>query len=192
MATAPANPRLTPEEYLAIERKAEFKSEYDNGFVHAMSGASREHNLVLGNVHRELSTQLRARPCETYMSDMRVRARASRSFSYPDVTVVCGEPRFLDAEVDTLLNPTVIVEVLSRSTESYDRGRKFGHYRTLHSLREYVLIAQEEVLVERYLRRGDEWLLTVLSDLDDVLRLESIGCEVPLRTIYERVFPAET
>ena len=192
MATAPANPRLTPEEYLAIERKAEFKSEYDNGFVYAMSGASREHNLIASNLNGALWPQLRGRPCESYMADMRVRAGASRLYSYPDVTIVCGEPRFLDAEVDTLLNPTVIVEVLSRSTESSDRGRKFGHYRKLQSLREYVLIAQEEVLVERYLRRGEEWLLTVLSDLDDVLRLESIECEVPLRTIYERVFPAET
>lgn len=134
MATAPANPRLTPDEYLAIERKAEFKSEYDNGYVYAMSGASREHNLIASNLNGQLWAELRGRPCESYAADMRARASASRSFSYPDVTVVCGEPRFLDAEVDTLLNPTVIVEVLSPSTESYDRGRKFAHYRTLESL----------------------------------------------------------
>lgn len=191
MATAHANPHLTPEEYLARERTAEFKSEYDRGLVYAMSGASREHNLIAGNLHSELRTQLRGRPCESYVSDMRVRANASSLFSYPDVTVVCGEPRFLDAEVDTLLNPTVIVEVLSPSTESYDRGRKFAHYRKVHTLQEYVLIAQDEVLVERYTRRVDERSLTVLSDLDDVLHLDSIGCHVRLRGIYERVFSAD-
>ncbi|MDR3637375.1 MAG: Uma2 family endonuclease [Isosphaeraceae bacterium] len=192
MATAPLNPRLTPEEYLVLERKAEFKSEYDNGYVYAMSGASRKHNLVAGNLYREISTQLRGRPCESFMSDMRVRANATGLFSYPDLAVVCGEPRFLDKEVDTLLNPTVIVEVLSPSTEVYDRGRKFAHYRRMRSLQEYVLIAQDKVLVERYTRQGEEdWLLTELSRLDDVLRLDSIGCQVPPREIYERVFSDE-
>lgn len=191
MATAPVTPRPTPQEYLALERRAEFKSEYDNGYVNAMSGASREHNLIAGNVHGELRLQLRGRPCESYTSDMRVQAGASGLFAYPDVTVVCGEPRFLDKEVDTLLNPTVIVEVLSPSTEAYDRGRKFEHYRRLASLREYVLVAQDRVLVERYTRQGDNWLLTELSRLDGVLRLESIGCEIPLEAVYERVFSAE-
>lgn len=191
MATAPSNPRLTPEEYLALERKAEFKSEYDSGYVYAMSGASREHNLIAGNMHGELRTQLRGRPCETYMGDMRVRANATSLFSYPDVAVVCGEPRFLDSDVDTLLNPTVVVEVLSPSTEAYDRGRKFAHYRRIASLREYILIAQDEVLVERHARRGEEWVLAAFSNLDDVLRLESIGCAVSLRDIYERVFSTD-
>ena len=191
MATAPATPRLTPEEYLALERRAEFKSEYDSGYLNAMSGASREHNLIAGNTHRELSTQLRGRPCESYISDMRVRANATGLFSYPDVSVVCGEPRFLDKEVDTLLNPTVIIEVLSPSTEAYDRGRKFAHYRRLASLREYVLIAQDKVLVERFTRQGEDWVLTELSRLDEILRLDSIGCAVPLREVYDRVFATD-
>lgn len=191
MATAAVTPRLTPEEYLALERKADVRSEYDNGYMYAMSGASRKHKLAAGNLFREISTQLKGRPCEAYTGDMRVQVDVTGLFSYPDVTVVCGERRFLDREVDTLLNPTVIVEVLSPSTEAYDRGAKFAHYRRLTSLREYVLVAQDTVLVERYSRQGEDWLLTELSRLDDVLRLESIGCHVPLREIYDRVLGEE-
>src|SRR5206468_6291774 len=120
-------------------------SEYINGQIYAMSGASREHNLIVVNLIRELSSQLRGRPCEVYASDMRVKVRPTGMYTYPDVVAVCGEPRFEDEQVDTLVNPAVIVEVLSPSTEAYDRGQKFAHYRKLESLTEYVLVAQNEV-----------------------------------------------
>jgi Uma2 family endonuclease len=190
MASAALRKRYTPEEYLAIERAADFKSEYVDGFIIAMSGARREHNLIAGNLGGELRAQLKARPCETYLSDMRVLVSQTGLYTYPDVTVVCGEPLFLDDTRDNLLNPMVIVEVLSPSTKSYDRGKKFEHYRRLDSLREYVLVAQDEVLVEHYLRQGDDWLPTVLRSLDDTLSLVSIDCHVSLREVYARiVFP---
>jgi Uma2 family endonuclease len=192
MSTADVKTRYTPQEYLAFERKSPIKHEYYDGEIFAMSGVSREHNLIAGNLFREMSLQLRGRPCEAYISDVRVRVSPAGPYTYPDVVAVCGERRFEDSEVDTLLNPNVIVEVLSPTTEAYDRGKKFAHYRRLESLREYVLIAQDQVCVERYTRQGDEWLLTELTRLEDTLRLESIGCAVGLREIYERVeFPGD-
>ena len=192
MASATSIPRFTPEQYLALERKADFKSEFCNGFITAMAGASREHNVIAGNLHGEVRAQLKGRPCEVYISDMRVRVGPAGLFTYPDVVAVCGEARFLDDKRDTLLNPTMIAEVLSSSTESYDRGDTFMHFRRLESLREYVLISQDKVLVERFTRQGDEWLLTEFRHLDDTLRLASIDCAVPLREIYARIeFPGE-
>jgi len=190
MASAARITRYTPQQYIALERKAEFRSEYCNGFITAMAGTSREHNLITLNLGREISSQLKNRPCEAYVSDMRVLVSRTGLYTYPDVVAVCGKPLFEDDEVDTLLNPTVIVEVLSPTTESYDRGKKFGHYRRLESLREYVVVAQDQVLVERYTRQGEEWMLTDLNNLDATLRLASIGCEVSLREIYAKVeFP---
>ena len=183
-------PRFTSEQYLALERRAEFKSEFDNGFIEAMSGASREHNLITGNVLSEIRTQFRNRTCEVYATDMRVWIGPARQYRYPDITAVCGDPEFQDGEFDTLLNPTLIVEVLSPSTESKDRNRKFAAYRRLKSLREYVLISQSEVLVERYTRSGENWLYTALDNLEDTLQLTSIDCQVPLKEIYAKVeFP---
>jgi Uma2 family endonuclease len=187
MASATRITRYTPEQYLALERRADFKSEYDGGFITAMAGASRVHNLIAGNLHGEIRSQLKGRPCEVYMGDLRLCVNSTGLYTYPDVMAVCGEREYLDAEVDTLLNPTLIVEVLSSTTESYDRGRKFGHYRRLASLKEYVMVAQDEINVERYTRRGDDWVLSEFTSLDDILRLESINCEVPLREIYDRV-----
>jgi len=174
-----------------LERKADFKSEFCNGFIVAVAGASREHNVIAGNLHEEIRSQLKERPCEVYISDMRVRVTTAGLFTYPDVVAVCGEARFLDDKGDTLLNPTMIVEVLSTSTESYDRGDKFMHYRRLESLREYIVVAEEKVLVERFTRQGDQWLLTEFRKLDDTLRLASIDGAVALREIYARFeFPA--
>jgi len=192
MASAALKTRYTPEQFLALERRNEFKSEYYNGFITAMAGASRQHNLIAVNFSREISSQLKDRPCEVYGSDMRVCVSPTGPYTYPDVVAVCGKPHFQDDEQDTLLNPAMIVEVLSPSTESYDRGDKFAHYRRLASLREYVIVAQDKVMVERYTRHGSEWLLAELSRLDDTLRLESIECQVPLREIYSKVeLPAE-
>lgn len=186
----PMQQRYSPEEYLALERQADRKSEYFNGFMFAMAGASREHNLIAGNVFGELRAQFKGRPCETYQSDMRVKVSETGLYTYPDVVAVCGERRFEDVSVDTLLNPTLIIEVLSESTETYDRGDKFAHYLRLESLQEYVMIAQDKARVEHYVREGDHWRYTDRRDLESVLELASIGCRVPLREIYDRVeFP---
>jgi len=182
---------FTPEEYLARERQAETKSEYINDEICAMAGASREHNLISGNLFAELRAQLRSRSCETYVSDMRVRVKPTGlyTYTYPDVVVACGKPRFEDAQVDVLLNPTVIFEVLFSATEAYDRdrGAKFAHYRDLDSLQEYVLIAQDRMWIEHFARMGRQWLLTVFSHPDEVLALSSIECIVPLSEIYARI-----
>lgn len=179
---------VTPNEYLALERAAEYKNEYFDGEIFAMVGASRRHNLITTNVVRELSLRLKDRPCEVYPSDMRVRIPSANVYTYPDAVVVCGEPRFEDEAVDTLLNPTVIVEVLSRSTASYDRTVKFGLYRTLESLAEYLLIAQDAFRVEHYVRQPDErWMLTDIRTQEGAVELNSIKCSLRLRDVYEKV-----
>jgi len=184
--------RYTPEEYLALERQAEHKSEYLNGFLFAMAGASEEHNLIVLNVAGELRARARGLGCRTYANDMRVKISETGLYTYPDVVVVCGERRFDDTQRDTLLNPALIVEVLSASTEAYDRGDKFDHFRRLETLQEYVMIAQDKVRVEHYVRHEDHWRFTVIGDLSGTLRLPSINCEVPLREIYDQVeFPAQ-
>ena len=187
MSSAALRTRVTPEQYLAAERQAAFKSEYLDGYITAMYGASREHNRIAGNVYHKISHQLENRLCEAFISDRRVCISSTGPFTYPDVIVVCNEPEFQDDQVDTLLNPTVIVEVLSPTTESYDRGAKFANYRRLPSLKEYVLIDQSQVLVKRYIRQGDDWVFSALDDLDATLKLVSIDCSLPLRDIYTRV-----
>lgn len=183
--------RYTPGQYLALERKAEFKSEYIDGEIRPMSGVSRWHSLIVVNLTRILSSLLLGRLDEVHACDMRVHVGPAGLFTYPDLIAVAGVGQYEDAEVDTLLNPTVIIEVLSPSTEAYDRGDKFARYRRLDSLREYILVAQDQVLIERYVRRGEDWLLTAFDNLDDVLRLESIGCDVPLRQVYAKTPLAE-
>ena len=179
---------LTPEQYLAIERAAEYKSEYYAGEMFAMSGAREAHNLITGSLHAELRRQLRQRVCRVYMSDMRVRVNASGLYAYPDATALCGTPQFLDDVRDTLLNPDLIVEVLSPSTEAYDRGRKFEHYRTIESLREYLLISTERVSAELFVRQADgRWLLSAATNMEDVLDLQSVGCGIALADLYEDV-----
>mgnify|MGYP006146374289 CR=1 FL=1 len=186
-----ALPYVTPADYLAAERKAAQKSEYVNGHVYAMAGASRVHNLIVGNAFAELRAQLRGRPCEAYVNDMRVKVERTGMYTYPDVVGLCEEPRFEDENVDTLLNPTVIIEVLSPSTERYDRGEKFAHYRRLESLREYILIAQDIRRIDHYRRDGDTWVLTEVSEPDAALVISSISCTLRLSDIYDRVdFPS--
>jgi Uma2 family endonuclease len=182
-----AQPRYTPEEYLARERGAEERSEYFNGQIYALAGASRRHNLITLNLGAELRTQLRGRPCEAYVNDMRVKVGQTGAYTYPDVAALCGEPRFEEGELETLLNPSVIVEVVSPSTEARDRGEKFAHYRRLESLAEYVLVVQDRVRVERYVRRGDVWEFSEIDDLDGTLFLQSIDRRVGLRDLYDRV-----
>jgi Uma2 family endonuclease len=190
MSTLPKN-HITPEQYLEIERKAEFKSEYYQGEMFAMSGARYAHIQVVSNTLASLHQQLRRGPCQPLSSDMRVRVTPVGLYCYPDIVVVCGEPQFADNTFDTLLNPTVIVEVLSESTEAYDRGQKFALYRTLESLREYVMISSLRASVERYTRQPDgQWLFMALTRLEDSLDLESIDCHLLLADLYEKVeFP---
>ena len=190
MASQPI-PFLTPEQYLELERKAEHRSEYWQGQMFAMSGATRSHNLIGGNVFGQVREQLRGRPCEPYTSDMRVMASNASLYAYPDVTVVCDPPQFLENRQDTLLNPTLIIEVLSPSTEAYDRGRKFERYRTIESLRQYLLIAQDRIQADLYTRQSEEkWVLTSRSGREDFVELESVGCRLSLAECYERVvFP---
>lgn len=179
---------VTPEEYLAFERAAEYKNEYFDGDVVAMTGASRRHNLIAGNVFAELKRQLRGESCEAYMSDMRVGIRAANIYTYPDVVVACGKPEFEDAAVDTLLNPVLIVEVLSKSTASYDRVETFGYYRTLPSLEEYLLVEQDVYHAVQYVRQGDgRWLLADIRGAEGRVEFASVGCALTLSDVYERV-----
>jgi Uma2 family endonuclease len=187
MPLASSQSRYTPEQYLALERQAEYKSEYVNGMIIALAGASRAHGLIVFNLARELGPQLIGRQCEAYVSDMRVKISATGLYTYPDLVAVCGEALFDDEHTDTLLNPTVIVEVLSLSTEAYDRGEKFAHYRRIESLQEYVLVSQDKVRIESYVRQGSQWILSEASDLEETVRLESIGCDLVLRSVYDKV-----
>lgn len=180
--------KLTDTEYLAKERRAEFRSEFYRGEMFAMAGTSREHSLIVGHLVSMLVTQFKGRCCEVYPTDMRVKVSASGLYTYPDVVIVCGQPEFEDAELDTLLNPTVLIEVLSQSTESYDRGAKAAQYRRLPSLRELVLVAQDRPHVEVLIRQDNgDWLLHEVGDLDGSVTLSSVSVSLPLREIYDRI-----
>ncbi len=185
-------PFYTPEQYLEIERRAAFKSEYHAGQMFAMAGASREHNVITGNVIRRLGNALDGRPCETYPSDMKVLVSAGGLYTYPDVSVACGEPQFLDRQGDVLLNPLVIVEVLSDSTEAYDRGAKFALYQRLDSLQEYLLVSQDKARVEKYLRQpAGQWLYSRVDGVEGGISLDALGCRLSLSEVYARVTFAE-
>ena len=187
MASRP-NPTCSPEEYLELEREAEFKSEYIDGYVVAMVGASEPHNLIVTNTVRELGTQLKGRDCRVYSNDMRVDLREQKLFAYPDLVVVCGEPALSGERRDNLRNPIVIIEVLSESTESYDRGIKFIKYRRIESLKEYLLIAQGAPLIEQFVRQeNDDWLMSEASGLSASIRLGSIECVLRLNEVYDKV-----
>jgi Uma2 family endonuclease len=182
---------LSPEEYLEQERRADSKSEYLRGEVFAMAGASFEHTLIKDNLAREAGNQLKGTPCRVLTSDMRVRVAATGLYAYPDIVILCDEPQFEDETFDTLLNPRAIVEVLSDSTEKYDRGAKFAHYRQIPSLQEYVIVAQDRPLVERYVRQTDEsWVLTVFADASRIFEFASVPVQVPLAEIFRGIqFP---
>lgn len=188
MGEAAAKLRMSPEEYLAFERAAEQRHEYADGEVFAMSGGTRAHSLTTANILRELSTALLDRPCEVHGPDMRVKSAVTGRYVYPDVSVVCGRPKFEDASRDTLLNPLVIVEVLSDSTEAYDRGDKFAHYETIPSVRDYVIASQKEARIDHFHRQGDgSWTVRILRG-NDILNLDAIGCQMPVARAYLKVF----
>jgi len=187
--SAQSQPRLTPEQYLEIERAAlDVRSEYYNGRMYAMSGGTHTHAIVIGNLGTELRIALKKGPCVVTTSDMRVRVNKTGLYTYPDIVVVCDPPQYGDGRHDTVLNPTLIVEVLSPSTEGYDRGFKFVHYRTLGSLQEYALVSQAELRVEIFRRQSSgDWLLSESAGTESVCRFDSVNCTIALKDIYDKV-----
>jgi Uma2 family endonuclease len=192
MASNPV-PKISEEQYLALDRAAEVRSEYVDGEMYAMSGGSMNHAQLQSNILVEFHTGLRDRDCRIYASEFRVCVSANRNYLYPDVVIVCGKPQLPDARQDILLNPTAIFEVLSPSTASYDRGPKFRQYRAIESLKEYVLVDQNQVLIERYSRQESGlWTYRDYQSLDDELKIDTIGASVPLRRVYDQVeFPEQ-
>ncbi len=187
MSNLAAQTYLSPSEYISLERKSSTKSEYLSGRIVAMSGASNAHNIITMNTANQLYNQLFDRNCLVYASDMRVGVNTPLSYLYPDVAVVCGKPRFEDDVFDTLLNPTVVIEVLSPSTAAYDWHEKFTRYQQIASLKEYLLISQSRMHVEHYIRQENRWVSTEFQDIAGVVPLSSIKCELHLRSIYRRV-----
>ncbi|HXU09489.1 MAG TPA: Uma2 family endonuclease [Blastocatellia bacterium] len=187
------NPKTlyTPDEYLALERSCEAKHEYYNGEIFAMGGASRYHVLIVTDSVVALGSQLKEGPCQVYSADLRVKVSPTGLYTYPDVIVLCEEPQFSDEQKDTLVNPALIIEVLSESTEDYDRGRKFEQYRTIDSFVEYLLIAQDRPHVEHHARQADgSWLLYETNNLADTIQLKSVPCVLRMADIYAKVnFP---
>ncbi len=184
---AAAKGRMTAHEYLALERRALTKSEFLNGRVFAMAGGTREHSIIATNIAAEIHARVKGKPCTVYNSDMRLKVQTTEYFAYPDVQVACGEIQMEEAEQDTLLNPRIIVEVLSESTAAWDRGGKFWYYRHIEAFTDYVLISQETWLVEHYTRQPNgSWLFQVAQGSGGVLTLDSVGCSVPLADIYAK------
>lgn len=186
--TALPQPRYGFEEYLATEREQETRNEFIAGQVYAMTGAKESHNLIVINLAAELRARFKQRPCRVFASDMKVRIDLADACTYPDIAALCGERRFHDQRRDVITNPSLIVEVLSKSTEAYDRGDKFALYRRLPSLREYLLISQERMAVELFTRQADgRWLLSTFDRADQEIALESVDCTVPMAEIYDKV-----
>ncbi|MEK6300470.1 MAG: Uma2 family endonuclease [Acidobacteriota bacterium] len=183
-----AKHKYTPEEYLELERAAERKSEFLNGEIFAMSGASARHALIVVNTSAELRDLLRDRACTVYSTDLRTRVSYEGLYTYPDIVVVCGEPKFIDDTFDTLTNPILIVEVLSPTTKNYDRGEKFEQYRKIESLKEYLLVAQDSPRVEHYIRQIDgTWLFSEIESRDSTIYLPSINSTLSLAEVYAKV-----
>jgi Uma2 family endonuclease len=179
--------RLSPDEYLAVERTADRRSEYLDGYVLAMAEGSEAHNVIAGNLVTLLNVHLREEPCRVFPSDMKVHRVHSNRFFYPNVTVVCGESRFVDDNRDVLLNPVLLIEVLSNDTESFDRGEKFKSYLQLDSLREYVLVSQSAPVVERYTRQATgDWLYSRTEGLGQTVILVSVGLTARLADIFNK------
>ena len=188
--TAKQKTILSPEKYLQQERLAEFKSEFYNGDIYAMAGASRNHNQITSNLVVSLGRQLEKLPCSVYSSDMKVRTNTADTskYSYPDVVLSCDKELFEDDKGDVLLNPQIIIEVLSDSTEAYDRGLKFFHYQLIPSLQEYLLVSQHYCRVEHYQRRADrQWIYSEFHSMEDNIPLATLNCSLTLSEIYRRV-----
>ena len=179
---------FTATEYLALERKAEYRSEFFNGEIFAMAGGTPRHSLIQTNLTAELRQALKGDPCTAYNNDLRILVNQTGLHTYPDASIVCGSLEFSGGQPDVVVNPTVLFEVLSDSSEAYDRGRKFGNYRRIESLREYVLISQKEALVERFQRNPDNtWTMTESRGMETALALASVGISIPLSEVYDKV-----
>lgn len=179
---------FTAEEYLHLERHSEIRHEFLDGTVYAMSGGSPAHSTICFNLAVIVGSQLRGTNCRGFSSDMKVRAGDASLYAYPDLTLVCGEPRFHNEHVDVLTNPSVIFEVLSRSTEAYDRGEKFERYKTIETLTDYVLVSQDAPRLEHFLRRPDgTWSRSEAGGLESSLGIASVNCRLPLAEVYDRV-----
>ncbi|MBI4788757.1 MAG: Uma2 family endonuclease [Chloroflexi bacterium] len=188
----PKDKFITPEEYLALEEKADHRSEYCDGEIFAMAGGSVNHNQITANIYAGLRQLMAQRPCRVFINDMRLRIQHSGLYTYPDAMVVCGKVEFVLKRDDTVMNPIVIVEVWSDSTQAYDRGAKFALYRRIPALQEYVMIDQNQPYVEHFRREGHFWVLETLEQMDAVLTMPALSCEMPLSVMYERVeWPSE-
>jgi Uma2 family endonuclease len=182
------HPFITPEEYLDAERKAEFRSEYLDGQVYAMAGASPAHNRIGVNLTRRLDEQLEGGSCQVFAADLKIRVAAAGPYFYPDLVVVCGKLQLQDSHGDVILNPKVVIEILSPSTESYDRGKKFQAYARHEHLSEYVLVAQDRVHIDHYVRQANgHWDFSSVVDPDDVVELPTIGVRLKISDIYRAV-----
>lgn len=177
---------FSEDEYLEQERKAQSKSEYYKGEIFAMAGAKRNHNLLVTNLCREISSALGEKPCEVYPSDMRVQNKVDQFYTYPDVTIVCGKPEFLNETEDVLLNPQILIEILSDSTEKYDRGAKFALYRNIPSVQEYILVSTNEMKLESFQRNGSDWIFRE-SIQGEGFRLQSLDVVLNLEEVYKKV-----
>ncbi len=189
MALARSQPKFcSEEEYLALEATTGYKSEYFAREIFAMAGGSANHNRIAGNTYAVLNSGLRATRCEAFNSDMRLLVKAKKLYTYPDTMVVCGRIDFVKDRTDTIINPAVIVEVLSPSTQDYDRGQKFEFYRTIPTLQDYLLIHQDQVYIEYYHKpQNGLWTLSEFSTLEAVIIVQSLSFELPIRRLYERV-----
>jgi Uma2 family endonuclease len=188
MSLAQSQPRLTEADYLRIESAADFKSEFFDGEMFAMAGGSREHSLIGTNIAGEFRDRLKGRSCIAYNSDLRIKIEATGLFTYPDLSIICGPVQLAEESDETAVNPVVIVEVLSDSTEGYDRGKKFEHYRQIPTLREYLLVSQKEPRIEQFVRMEDgRWVLTEASGLDSKLEVPSLSIEIALREVFANV-----
>ena len=181
-------PKMTPEEYLVFERASDKKHEYIAGQIYAMGGAKRNHNIIALSLGKELYQATEDKDCEAYAADMRIFLPSTEDYAYPDLTVVCGEPVFQDDVHDTLINPVLIAEILSDSTEAYDRGAKFSLYRSVKSLKEYILISQSQPRIEKYERQGDGfWMLSEAVGLESEITFNSIGLTILLNNLYKKI-----
>lgn len=186
--TAQPQRKISPEEYLELEREADYKSEYFQGEVFAMAGAGRNHNRITENLSIDIGFFLKGKSCRSYSSDLKIHIPDNGLYTYPDLLVVCGEEQFVDDKTDTLLNPRIIIEVLSKSTGSYDRGEKFQLYRSISSLEEYVLIDSQRIAAEVF-RKSEQGFWSLMSEsytLEGSIELASIGLTLPMRDIYDQ------
>ena len=185
---------ITPEEYLEIEREAEFKSEYYNGEIFALAGAGFNHNIIISNIAIILGNHLKGKNCYEFINDMRLLIKENSLYTYPDLMVVCDNLKFLDEKKDIVLNPILIIEVLSKSTESYDRGKKFEFYRSISSLKEYIMVSSDRHLVEAYTKNENNlWVLSDEKNPESSIKFSSLSQQIPLKEIYSKVeFEAES